>query len=311
MSDAMEQALNDLEKFCKHSGCSLQKRLSFHIEHLGKSLNQRNRCKPATLRTWLENQRVVVEPVPVPSGVSSTYRLAAVMRSMFRGFLKEYRTLYLQGKAHGRITLDNILVYDQATMAIMLINGQDLDGNIQTYKADFAAIADVLREMLGRRHCPKDLEHFLAIITREELPTGMIEAFVFNHPTFWSSNEIVRNITAIRLSYIQCGTLKQIEFTKAALQIPTEITVNWQSKVKESPTYEAVLANSPTKYGEFVDGLALFIFFRNALQHARKVYPNLKQNDIENELYGLFPDFMADFIEKTYGIADVREICGR
>ncbi|XP_050216781.1 uncharacterized protein LOC126667759 isoform X2 [Mercurialis annua] len=305
MSNSVQQAIHELKQFRRKSkSSSIQRRLSFHIKELKKSL-----CNSISLRVWLElYHNRVVRVVRVPWGEEPESRLINVAKTLIRGFLKDFRTLYLQGKAHGRITLDNIVVHKGTAM---LINSQDLVGNLFTLKADFAAIATVIREMVGSYPCPKDLSHFLKIILREEPPTGTLQAFIFNHPAFWSNNKIVRNVIAIKLSYCHCRVSNRTKWGDTASQIPKDVTVNWKSLVQNSSTYKAVFDGSPTNYDDLVDGLALLVFFRNCLLHAHKKRYALTQHKIAAELCHLFPDFMAHFIEKTYCIADVREICMR
>ncbi|XP_050218986.1 uncharacterized protein LOC126669540 isoform X2 [Mercurialis annua] len=165
--------------------------------------------------------------------------------------------------------------------------------------------------MRGSDPCPRDLSHFLEIISREELPTGALQAFIFNHPAFWSNDKIVRNVIALKVSYYHCGDSNRTKWEDNASQIPTDVIVNWKSLVQKFSIYKAVLDESPTNYDELVDGLALLVFFRDCLMHAHKKRYALTQRKIADELYILFPDFLVHFIEKTYCIADVREICMR
>ncbi|XP_055960731.1 uncharacterized protein LOC126669540 isoform X1 [Mercurialis annua] len=132
----LEEAAFELEQFSrKTKNSSIRSRLSFHIKELKKSPIQHP--EPITLRAWLKmDQNRVVTAVPVA-------RLTDKAKALIRGFLKDFRILYLQGKAHGRITSDNIIIYDGTSM---LINRQyDLVGDSDTIKADFAAIKSVIR----------------------------------------------------------------------------------------------------------------------------------------------------------------------
>ncbi|GMP68454.1 hypothetical protein CsSME_00028076 [Camellia sinensis var. sinensis] len=131
---------------------------------------------------------------------------------------------------------------------------------------------------------------------------------LYNHPCTWSAYDVIKNVSLIRM-VIECSTAVSKKVTFALSHMPGEICMNWTSMVPKKSSMET-LKDDWIKNQSDEGALEILYFMRNAYPHFHKKLEPKIQNltTTEGQLFALFSNYLAVFVELTHAIDEIAEI---